>query len=282
MIQSMTGYGASEVDGLKVEVRSLNHKYIDISVRMPSVLMEHEIPIRNIVKEKFARGKLDVTVSLSEKRQLKVRVNKELAQGIYDTLADLQKELSLPGSLDIDFFSQYRELIMTEEPEYSAEALYNALRDAVSRVETMRKSEGEILMKELKLHAAKLEELRAEVERLSKGMAQQYKEALSRKVAELISDALFDETRLAQEVALLAQRSDITEELARLGSHIQQLYSFLSDGNAIGRKLDFLMQELHREANTITSKVDDVKIINLAIGMKTEIEKLREQVQNIQ
>ena len=171
---------------------------------------------------------------------------------------------------------------MTEEPEYSAEALYNALRDAVSRVETMRKSEGEILMKELKLHAAKLEELRAEVERLSKGMAQQYKEALSRKVAELISDALFDETRLAQEVALLAQRSDITEELARLGSHIQQLYSFLSDGNAIGRKLDFLMQELHREANTITSKVDDVKIINLAIGMKTEIEKLREQVQNIQ
>ncbi len=282
MIQSMTGYGASEVDGLKVEVRSLNHKYIDISVRMPSVLMEHEIPIRNIVKEKFARGKLDVTVSLSEKRQLKVRVNKELAQGIYDTLTDLQKELSLPGSLDIDFFSQYRELIMTEEPEYSAEALYNALRDAVSRVETMRKSEGEILMKELKLHAAKLEELRAEVERLSKGMAQQYKEALSRKVAELISDALFDETRLAQEVALLAQRSDITEELARLGSHIQQLYSFLSDGNAIGRKLDFLMQELHREANTITSKVDDVKIINLAIGMKTEIEKLREQVQNIQ
>ena len=282
MIQSMTGYGAAEAEGLKVEVRSLNHKYIDISVRMPSTLLEHEIPVRNIVKEKFARGKVDVIVSLSEKRQLKVRVNKELARGIHDALMDLQEEMALPGSLDIDFFSRYRELIMAEEPEFGADALFSALRDAVSRVEVMRKSEGEALMKVLQLHAGRLEELRKEVEQLSKNVVQAYKETLTRRVDELVAGIALDEARLAQEIAILAQKSDITEELARLGSHIQQFHSFLSGSDAVGRKLDFLMQEMHREANTITSKVDDVRIINLAIGMKTEIEKLREQVQNIQ
>jgi len=282
MIQSMTGYGAAERKGFKVEVRSLNHRYVDVNVKMPSFLMEHEIPVRNLIKDRFARGKFDVTISLTDKRQVKVRANKELARDIYDTILDLQKSLSIPGSLDIGFLSWYREFLLTEEPAYSADDLYDALRDAVARVEEMRNKEGEALKKELESHAGRVEGLREEVEVFSRGMAMAHKEVLSRKVAELSSAVTIDETRLAQEVALLAQKSDITEELARLRSHFQQFNAFLSSGEAVGRKLDFLMQEMYREANTIASKADDIRIINLTIEIKTGIEKLKEQVQNIQ
>ncbi|MEW6739272.1 MAG: YicC/YloC family endoribonuclease [Nitrospirota bacterium] len=281
-MQSMTGFGAAERDGFKVEVRSLNHRYIEISVRMPSVLMEHEIPVRNIIKGRFARGKFDVNISFADKRQMKMGVNRELAKGIYDAFSDLQKELTLPGSLTIDFFSGYRELLMAEEPEYDADALYNALNDAVSKVEGMRRTEGEILRTELIDRLKRLEGIHSEIEGLSKGLVVHYKEALAKKIAELVPNLSIDETRLAQEVAIMAQKSDIAEELARFRSHVQQFQSALSNGDVIGRKLDFLLQEMNRETNTVASKMDDVRIINLSIEIKTEIEKLREQVQNIQ
>ncbi len=264
-MQSMTGFGAAERNGFKVEVRSLNHRYIEISVRMPSVLMEHEIPVRNIIKGRFARGKFDVNISLADKRQLKMGINKELAKGIYDAFSDLQKELTLPGSLNIDFFSGYRELLVAEEPEYDADALYNALNDAVSRVEEMRRTEGETLKKEMESSLKRLADMRNEIEGLSRGLAAHYRETLSKRIAELVSNLSIDETRLAQEVAIIAQKSDITEEMARFRSHIQQFLSALSNGDVIGRKLDFLLQEMNRETNTIASKMDDVRIINLSI-----------------
>lgn len=278
----MTGFGAAEREGFKVEIRSLNHRYLDISVRMPSVLMEHEIHVRNIIKGRFARGKFDVNISFADKRQMKMGVNRELAKGIYDAFSDLQKELTLPGSLSIDFFSGYRELLMAEEPEYDADALYNALNDAVSKVEEMRRTEGETLKKEMESSLKRLADIHGEIEGLSKGLVVHYKETLAKKIAELVSNSFIDETRLAQEVAIMAQKSDIAEELARFRSHVQQFQSALSNGEAIGRKLDFILQEMNREANTITSKMDDVKIINLTIDLKSEIEKIREQAQNIQ
>lgn len=281
-MQSMTGFGVAEKDGFKVEVRSLNHRYIEISVRMPSVLVEHEIPVRNIIKGKFARGKFDVNISFTDKRQMKMEINRELAKGIYDAFSGLQRELSLPGSLNIDFFSGYRELLMTEEPEYDTDALYNALDDAVSKVEEMRRAEGEILKKELTGRLKRLEGIHGEIEGLSKGLVAHYKEALAKKIAELVPNLSIDETRLAQEVAIMAQKSDIAEELARFRSHMQQFQSALSNGDVIGRKLDFLLQEMNRETSTVASKMDDVRIINLSIEIKTEVEKLREQVQNIQ
>ncbi|WP_333655021.1 YicC/YloC family endoribonuclease [Dissulfurispira sp.] len=281
-MQSMTGFGAAERDGFKVEVRSLNHRYLEISVRMPSVLMEHEIPVRNIIKGRFARGKFDVNISFADKRQMKMGVNRELAKGIYDAFSDLQKELTLPGSLTIDFFSGYRELLMAEEPEYDTDALYNALNDAVSKVEEMRRTEGDALKKEMESSLKRLTDMRNEIEGLSHGLVAHYRETLSKRIAELVSNLSIDETRLAQEVAIMAQKSDIAEELARFRSHVQQFLSALSNGDVIGRKLDFLLQEMNRETNTVASKMDDVRIINLSIEIKTEIEKLREQVQNIQ
>jgi uncharacterized protein (TIGR00255 family) len=281
-MQSMTGFGAAERDGFKVEMRSLNHRYIEISVRMPSVLMEHEIPVRNIIKGRFARGKFDVNISFADKRQMKMGVNRELAKGIYDAFSDLQKELTLPGSLTIDFFSGYRELIVAEEPEYDTDALYKALNEAVSKVEEMRRTEGDTLKKEMESSLKRLEDMRNEIEGLSHGLVAHYRETLSKRIAELVSNLSIDEMRLAQEVAIMAQKSDIAEELARFRSHIQQFQSALSNGEVIGRKLDFLLQEMNRETNTVASKMDDVRIINLSIEIKTEIEKLREQVQNIQ
>lgn len=281
-MQSMTGFGAAERDGFKVEVRSLNHRYMDISVRMPSVLMEHEIPVRNIIKERFARGKFDVNISFADKRQMKMTVNKDMAKGIYDAFSDLQKELSLPGDFNIDFFSGYRELLMAEEPEYDTDALYNALNDAISKVEEMRRTEGETLKKEMESRLKRLEGIHGEIEGLSKGLVVHYKDALAKKIAELVPNLSIDETMLAQEVAIMAQKSDIAEELARFRSHIQQFQSALSNGDVIGRKLDFILQEMNRETNTVASKMDDVRIINLSIEIKTEVEKLREQVQNIQ
>lgn len=282
MIQSMTGYGIAEREGFKVEVKSLNHRYIDISVRMPSALMEHEIPIRNLIKGTFTRGKIDVIISLTEQRRLKVRLNRQFAKELYTSFRALQQELSIPGTLTIDFLTSYRELVLAEEAEYNVDALYEALRGAVSRVEEMRKQEGEALRKELLRHAEHMEQLRTDVEQRAKEVVPRYKERLSQRIAELLSSAPVDEARLAQEAALIAQKSDITEEVARLRSHVQQFTTLMAQEEAVGRKLDFLIQEMNREANTIASKVDDVAITTLAIGMKTTIEKLREQVQNIQ
>lgn len=278
----MTGYGAAEKEGFKVEVRSLNHKYIDISVRVPSALAEHEIPIRNLVKEKFGRGKFDITISFTDKRHMKVSINTELAREIYEAFLDVQNELSIPGRLSIDFFSGYRELLLAEEPEYDTGALYEAFHAAVLRVMEMRNKEGEALKADLAMRLGKVESMHREVEKLSKGMAYNYREVLLKRIAEITQGMTVDETRLAQEIALIAQRSDISEETARLKSHIQQFSSLLNEGGTVGRRLDFILQEMNREVNTIASKADDVRIINCTIEAKSEMEKLREQVQNIQ
>lgn len=278
----MTGYGAAEREGFKVEVRSLNHRHIDVSVKIPQALIEHDIPLRNKVKERFARGKFDIIVSLTAQRQLKVSLNKELAKEIHRSFLEIKRELSIPGALTIDFFSGYRELLVAEEPDYEADALYAALDAALDRIEEMRLKEGAALVKELHHHIEHMKELRLKAEAQAREGAGRYRESLARKVAELAANVPLDETRLAQEVAFLAQRSDITEEIARLKSHFEQFGAILSAGDAVGRKIDFLIQEMNRETNTIASKVDDVTITNLAIEMKTALEKLREQVQNIQ
>jgi uncharacterized protein (TIGR00255 family) len=278
----MTGFGAAEREGFKVEIRSLNHRYLDISVRMPSTLMEHEIPVRNIIKERFARGKFDITILFADERQMKVSINKELAKGMYNAFADLQKDLRLSGSLDIGFFSGYKDILASEYPEYNTDALYSAINDAVSKIEEMRKNEGEALRKDLLNHLVKIENIYIEIQGLSQNIVPKYREMLLTKIEELAPDLSLDETRLAQEVVFMAQKSDISEELARLSSHIKQFRSALSSGDAIGRKLDFILQEMNREANTIAAKIDDVRIITLTIDLKTEIEKIREQVQNIQ
>ncbi len=281
-IQSMTGFGSGERDGFKVDVRSLNHRYLDISVKMPPALLENEILIRNMIKERFARGKFDVFISFTDKRQYNFRVNKEMARGIYNAYLEIQRELSIPGIVGIDLLSRYGDMIISDNPEYSLDSLKEALRDAISQLEDMRKKEGEILANYIKSSMKRIIDINEKIKNLSIDITLRCRDTLTKKIADLIYDLSIDESRLAQEVAFIAQKVDITEELARLNSHAHQFLNILSDGNIIGRRLDFFLQEMNREANTIASKADDIRIIDLTIELKTEIEKIREQIQNIQ
>ncbi|NTU43138.1 MAG: YicC family protein [Nitrospirales bacterium] len=284
MIQGMTGFGASEKGGFRVEVRSLNHKYMDISVKLPSALMSHDIPMRNLLKERFSRGKFDVAVSFAAKEKSGVRLNMDLAKAAYREFADLQRELSLSGDLGFEFLARYKDILMTDCQEYDEASLYEALGDAVSGLTAMRRLEGSSLAGNLMERVGRLKEIEKEMEGLAPEVPLLCQELLIKRVKELLSaaHAPLDETRIAHEAALIAQKADITEELERLRIHIDQFASLLLDGGVIGRRLDFILQEMHRETNTIASKMDDIRIIALTIETRTEIEKLREQVQNIQ
>lgn len=281
-IQSMTGFGSGERDGFRVDVRSLNHRYLDISVKMPPALLENEILIRNMIKERFARGKFEVFISFTDKRQYNFMVNKEMARGIYNAFLEIQRELSIPGIVGIDLLSRYGDMLISDNPEYSVDSLKEALMDAISQLEDMRKKEGEILANFIKISLKRIIDINEKIKDLSKDTTLRCREALTKKISDLISDLSIDESRLAQEVAFIAQKTDITEELVRLNSHASQFLNILSNGNVIGRRLDFFLQEMNREANTIASKSDDSRIIDLTIELKTEIEKIREQIQNIQ
>ncbi len=278
----MTGYGTAEREGFKVEAKSLNHRYMDISVRMPSFLSEHEIPIRNMIKDRFSRGKFEVVVSVIDRKSCNLKVNKQLARALFNAITELQNELSINSPIGMDVILRYGDVLISEEQEYKAESLYAAVTEALLSLEHMRRQEGGILKEDMMRRLKIIEGIQSEIAIMSKNMAYNYKDRLFKKISELMTGVPIDESRIAMEVVLQTQKSDITEEVSRLYSHIQQFSSILTNGDAVGRRLDFILQEMNREANTIASKSEEIGIINLAIDLKTEIEKLREQVQNIQ
>jgi uncharacterized protein (TIGR00255 family) len=278
----MTGYGVAEKGEFRVEVRSLNHKHLDISIKIPASLMKHEVPIRTMIKQWFSRGKIDVIISFTGSQHYKVSINRELAVSLYDAFSDIQRTLSIPGALPIDFLLGFKELILTEESECNPNVLYEALGEGLSQVKVMREKEGAMLQREILSMVGALEQMRREVVLCSEGAVHMQKSALMRKISDLISNVTIDESRLVQEVALIVQKSDITEELVRLASHFNQVGAAISHVDTAGRKIDFICQEMNREVNTIASKTEDIRIKELSIAMKTEIEKVREQAQNIQ
>lgn len=282
MLQSMTGFGSSERGIFKVEVRSLNHRYLEISVRMPTTLMEQEINIRNIIKKRIKRGKLDVFVTISDKKNIRLTVNKDLAKQVYNAFSELQKDLNLSGVLDIGFFSGYKELFLIEEPSLDIQDMYEALEDALSNLEQMRKAEGEALSIELIGHLKKIEDICSKIKDIAKDRTVWLRDNLLKKIKDITADLTLDEVRIAQEVIFLAQKSDVSEELERLKSHIEQFRSSLTIDGSVGKKLDFIIQEMNRETNTIASKTDDLEIIRNIVDLKLELERMREQVQNIQ
>ncbi|MBI5188132.1 MAG: YicC family protein [Nitrospirae bacterium] len=282
MVQSMTGFGSAEKNGFRVEIRSLNHRFIDISTKVPSYMSQHDIPLRKILKERFHRGRFDVSVSITGHELTQLSINKELARKIYTAFQDLQKELSIPGQIYIDTLANYRELIIEEEPEYDVDALYTAFTEAVSKLEAMRMQEGEMLSKELRNSAESLNVLNNKIKSLCPDMLTCYREKLSERLKTILGGIEPDNVRIMQEAAIMAERLDISEEVSRIENHIKQFIEILNDGNVIGRRLDFLLQEINREVNTIASKSSDYTILSLTVEMKIEIEKMREQVQNIQ
>jgi uncharacterized protein (TIGR00255 family) len=282
MIQSMTGFGSAEKNGFRVEIRSLNHRFIEISIKTPPYLSQHDISLRNILKEQFQRGRFDVTVSTDNHKMVQITINKEMAKRIFTAFKNIQQELSVPGQIDINTLAGYRELLVEEEPPYDMDALYAAFHEAVSSLEAMRIREGKMLSEEQRQRAESLSVINNKIKSLTPHLLEKYKEKFCERLRLILEAKEMDNTRVMQEAAIMAEKLDISEEVSRVENHIKQYIETLDKGNVIGRKLDFLLQEIGREVNTIAAKSSDYVISSLTVDMKIEIEKMREQVQNIQ
>jgi uncharacterized protein (TIGR00255 family) len=278
----MTGFGSSVSPDFSVEIRSLNHRFIDISIKMPQFMIRHEIPLRNILKERFQRGRFDVSISLTSGVAARLKVNKESAQNIYAALLDLQKDLRLPGKITIDTLKEYREIFTEEEPEYDMDAFFDAFREAVSNLEEMRLKEGRLLVEDVRQRVGALEDMHKMIKAIAPKEVVRWREKFTERLKLIVEAGMIDNNRIIQEAALMAEKLDISEEINRIENHLKQFGQILDDGSMAGKKLDFLLQELNREVNTLAYKSSEYSVSKLVVDMKTEIEKIREQVQNLQ
>ena len=292
MIKSMTGFGRCEVAEnnrkFTVEIKSVNHRYLDINIKMPKALNFFESSIRSELKSYISRGKVDVFVSyedFSEKTSV-VRYHREVAEEYLRYLGQMAEEFGLENDIHVSTLSRFPEIFTMEEAGVDEEELWKELRRAVIGAAGMfvdtRVVEGEHLKSDL---IEKLDGMRRKVDFISERSPQivaEYRRKLEERVRELLGDTAVDEGRLLTEVTIFADKVCVDEEIVRLCSHIETTKNTLLEGGSIGRKLDFIAQEMNREANTILSKASDLETSNCAIELKTEIEKVREQIQNIE
>ncbi len=278
----MTGYGEAEEGGFKVEVKSVNHRFLDIHFRMPSVLNPHELELKRLIKERFARGRIDVTISFTENTDIQLNINQQAARTILDSLGQICQALKLESRPQLDHLFWFRDIVFKQTPEFRPEELFTTFQKALDTLEEMRTKEGAFLLNSINQIVDNIEGLVDRIRELSENSASSRYESIKQKVQALVENVEIDEQRLLQEIAFLADRVDISEEITRIKSHLTQMRSILSEGGPVGRKLDFLIQELNRETNTIGSKSIDYQISELVINVKTEIEKIREQIQNLQ
>jgi uncharacterized protein (TIGR00255 family) len=282
MIQSMTGFGSASNYNFTVEIRSLNHRFIDISIKMPPYMSRHDIPLRNIIKEMFQRGRFDVFISTNSDTAAPFTINKRLASHIYSSWKALQDELSLPGEITIETLSGYREILTEEEPDIDAETLYAVFREAAANLEAMRMREGSLLVQEIGERITVLHDIAARIAPFTADHAARWREKILERLKSVLGEDMIDSNRLLQEAALMADKLDISEEISRIKNHLTQFGEILQQENTIGKKLDFLLQEINREVNTISCKAGDYTVSSLVVEMKNEAEKIREQIQNIQ
>lgn len=292
MLQSMTAFGRGEAmaDGYRftVELRTLNHRFCDIRIKLPRKYTDFEEEIKRKLSSQFSRGRIEVNVVADEAldKVQHLTVDSELAETYKRLLLDLQNKLGLEASLSLDTLLHFRDIFVFEEDEEGRaqawKVLEAALDQSVEECIQMRKEEGSAIETDFTERLNQLETLSGEVESRTPIVVLDVRDRLQKRIEELLGQGELDESRLAQEVAILAEKSDITEEVIRLKSHIQQFRALLKASGPRGRQLEFLLQEMHREINTIGSKANDVEIANKVIQIKTELERLREQVQNIE
>ncbi|NLL73965.1 MAG: YicC family protein [Clostridiales bacterium] len=292
MIKSMTGFGRSEVGNeerkITVEMKSVNHRYCDISIKLPKKLSFFEAGIRNLLKQYIGRGKVDVYITYEDytENNVCVKYNSDLAREYYVNLQKISEEFGVENDIRVSSLSRYPEVFTLEEQTIDEDSLWKFVEEAVNNaakafVET-RIAEGENLKADINLKLKGMLELVDFIEERSPQILAEYRNKLLTKVAELLGDTKVDESILLTEVTVYADKICVDEEAVRLRSHIDNMTNTLNDSDSIGRKLDFIAQEMNREANTILSKVSDIEISNKAIDLKTEIEKVREQIQNIE
>ncbi len=289
----MTGYGRNEVgepdNRLVIEVRSLNNRYLDIQLKSPRSLASLEARIRKYVQDRFARGRFDIFISRSgdQERPVRLAVNKTLAEHYIAVLRDLKTHYGLAGDVDLSLVAGFPDVVSTEEtredPETVWQNLYDGLKEALDELECMRAEEGAILAQDVAERLATIDGLIGKIRTKTPVTVELARKRMTDTLGRLLSEQP-DPVRIAQEIAILAERTDVTEELTRLGSHVSQFQAMLADSSpeGVGRKLDFLIQEIGREVNTIASKAMDAEISLNAVHIKAELEKIREQIQNIE
>ncbi len=291
MVISMTGFGRGKADSgsfsVNVEVKTVNHRFCEMNIRMPRQLLKIEDKIKKKLNQHIRRGRVEVYVSLEGEGAVtrKLHVDWKLIEEYYQFIKEVHGKYGIEGTVTLQDLLNRSDLIHIEESEAGNEDLENlvlaATEEAVLLLKQMRTSEGEEIKKDLIAIISQLESIIFELQKFAPLVVQSFKERLTKRMVEFVNGQL-DETRILTEVAVFADKADINEEITRLKSHIQQFLQALTDQEPIGRKLDFLVQEMNREANTIGSKANDSNIAKMVVEMKSLLEKLKEQVQNIE
>lgn len=292
-MKSMTGYGrgnfSSEKFSVTVELKTVNNRFLDVNLRLPFDLQSLETELKKIITHRLSRGRVDANFQTERTEEVVYELNRPLITGYLSALKQMQEEFSLAGEPDLNFIARLPNVLQNQKNDLSdefIEGIKNALVLALHELESMREIEGEILKTELENLLFEIEHHLPIIEKESENVAEEYRQRLTKRISEMLgksdSQIELDQARLAQEVAFLSDRSDISEEVHRLKSHIEQFRQIMHEEKEIGKRLDFLTQELNREANTIASKTQNLVVKESALEIKSNIEKIREQVQNVE
>ena len=291
MIKSMTGFGQGSAEGdtfkVRVDIRSVNNRFLDIHTRLPQELAALEVTIKKQVQGALKRGRVDVTVVVDQTRQAVFEINRPLVSGYLDAINKLKSDFNLSGEMSLDLVAKLPGALQVSQnfgqlDEALTAGVIEAVSQALMTLTEMRIVEGHGLVSDMTSRLDTIEMQLPSIESEAQKLPGIYKEKLAKRLQEVLGNGQVDETRLAQESILLADRSDISEEISRLKSHISQMRDVIHVDDEVGKRLDFLLQEMNREANTVLSKSGDLAISDAAIVIKTEVEKLREQVQNVE
>ena len=291
MVKSMTGYGKSSLSinsrEYQVEIKTVNHKYIDINIRMPRVISYLEEDIRKEIASKIKRGKVDISINFENysKEGNNVRINTELAKMYIENLRKLAEEENLSSNIEVADISRLPDVLTIKndfDENKIKEELLVAVRDSINQLLIMRENEGKKISEDIKVKISQIEGKIQEIFALSTGLIEEYVVKLEARIKELLKTEELDKSRLMQEVVIYADKCSVEEEITRMKSHILQLRNLIETNEPTGKKLDFLIQEMNRETNTIGSKANNLEITNGVIDIKTELEDIREQIQNIE
>lgn len=292
VIKSMTGYGRGESvwngHAITAEIRSVNNRYLDCGVKLPRMYNFAEDAVKAAVQQRVSRGKVEVYLSVgpSETGGVSISVNRPVADGYYSALRELADAYSLADDISVSLLSRFPDVFLVERTEEDRDevvaGLLEALGKALDEFDAMREREGAKLAEDVRSRAETIKQLTTQVEERSPGIVADYRAKLTAKLQEILGNTQIDESRILTEAAIYADKVAVDEETVRLRSHLDQLARMLEQGGSVGRKLDFLIQEFNREANTIGSKCNDVETGRLVVDIKAEIEKIREQIQNLE
>lgn len=292
MIKSMTGFGRCELSEgerkVSVEIKTVNHRYLDVAMKMPKKLNFFDSAIRTVLKEYLQRGKVDVFVTYEDLSESNVSLvyNQKVAEQYVKYFRQMEEQFGLENDMKVSVLARCPEVLVMEEQQEDEEEIWQllekAVRGACEKVVETRVREGEALKCDLLAKLDEMLRMTAFIEERSPQIMAEYRQKLEAKVQDLLTDAQTDESRIAMEVTFFADKICVDEEIVRLRSHVEATKAALESGGSVGRKLDFIAQEMNREANTTLSKANDLEISNCAIDLKTEIEKVREQIQNIE